>query len=109
MTTVGPGWALAAVSPKEGWGARTVLPRTAPHQKGAEASGAPRERPSGWQRPWASRADLKFLEKLGGPGQWGEEEARDRAGSPRVWGEALVGSEENGYPLAAQTAVKSLP
>lgn len=51
----------------------------------------------------------EVLGKAGcGPKGGGEEEARDRAGSPQSLGEAQV-VRENGYPLAAQTAVKSLP
>ena len=63
-----------------------------PTQKGAEASGAPRERLSSWQRPWASRADVKFLEKLGGPKGGGREGGSRRSrGSPAFGGRLRSG------------------
>lgn len=104
-------WALAAMSPKEWWaGARIVLPRTAPHPERRRSLRGPKGEAVRLAEALGVQGRREVLGKAGWPQGWGvRRRLETEQGLPRVWGEAQVRSEENGYPLAAQTAVKSLP
>ena len=103
-------WALAAMSPKEGWaGTRTVLQRTAPHTERRRSLRGPKGEAVRLAEALGVQGRCEVLGKAGWPQGWGSgRRLQTEQGLPSVWGEAQVRSEENGYPLAAQTAVKSL-
>lgn len=104
-------WALAAMSTKEGQaGTRTVLQRTAPQTERRRSLRGPKGEAGQLVEALGTQGRRDALGKAGRPQGWGAGRRLQMGqGLPSIWGEVQVRSEENGYPLDAQTVVKSLP